>query len=153
MDAATLHEREAAWLAEGFHPWPEDGRFASGGFVPANARIFVREESRPEGAPQLRFRVQVEARHCNGSGRAHGGFIATLADVWLAYSLARQLPTAARFVTTSLQIDYLRAVHPGDQLESAIDWLKPGARLGHAAGRILAGDKAVAAMRGVFAML
>lgn len=135
--------REAIWLEQGYRPWP-----AAGGFLPANARLFHREDG-----PHLRFRVELGPAHCNGSGRVHGGFIATLADVWLAYSLARQLPAAARFVTTSLQIDYLRAVHPGDQLESAIDWLKPGARLGHAAGRILAGDKAVAAMRGVFAML
>lgn len=141
MDAMSPDERE--WLAQGYTPSP-----AAGPFVPAIARIFQRHE----GA-QRRFRVEVTAQHCNGGGRGHGGFIATLADVWLAAALADQLAPAVRFVTASLQVDFLEAVRPGDCLESEIDWLRPGSRLCHASGRICAGGRPVAAMRGQFAIL
>jgi uncharacterized protein (TIGR00369 family) len=141
MDAMSPVER--GWLAHGYTRSP-----AAGPFVPAIARIFQRQE----GA-QRRFRVEVTAQHCNGGGRGHGGFIAMLADVWLAAALADQLAPAARFVTASLQVDFLEAVRPGDCLESAIDWLRPGSRLCQASGRICAGGRVVAAMRGVFAIL
>lgn len=141
MDAMSPVERE--WLAHGYTRSP-----AAGPFVPAIARIFQRHE----GA-QRRFRVEVTAQHCNGGGRGHGGFIATLADVWLAAALADQLASAARFVTASLQVDFLEAVRPGDCLESEIDWVRPGSRLCYASGRICAGGRPVAAMRGVFAIL
>jgi uncharacterized protein (TIGR00369 family) len=141
MDAMSPVERE--WLAQGYTPSP-----AAGPFVPAIACIFQRHE----GA-QRRFRVEVTAQHCNGGGRGHGGFIATLADVWLAAALADQLAPATRFVTASLQVDFLEAVRPGDCLESETDWVRPGSRLCHASGRICAGGRPVAAMRGVFAIL
>jgi uncharacterized protein (TIGR00369 family) len=141
MDAMSPVERE--WLAQGYAPWS-----AGGPFVPAIARIFQRQD----GA-QRRFRIEVTAQHCNGGGRGHGGFIAMLADVWLASALAAQLAPAARFVTASLQVDFLEAVRPGDCLESEIDWFRPGSRLCHASGRICSGGRPVAAMRGVFAIL
>ncbi|WP_374474502.1 PaaI family thioesterase [Zoogloea sp.] len=136
--------REAIWLEQGYRPWP-----AAGGFLPANARLFHRED----GA-HLRFRVELGPAHCNGSGRVHGGFIATLADVWLGYNLARRLAPEVRFVTASLQVDYLGAVAAGDWLESEIDWVRTGGKLNHAAGRIRSGDgRLVTAMRASFVSL
>ena len=142
-DGQQAGRRESAWLAEGFAPWP-----ARGAFIPANARLFHRAD--PD---QLRFRIELEARHCNGTGRVHGGFIATLADVWLASNLARRLPPEACFVTASLNVDFLQAVRAGEWLESRIDWVRPGARLGHVEGRIYTEGTPVAAMRGIFAIL
>jgi len=89
-----------------------------------------------------------------GRGRPAQGFIATLADVWLAGNLARRLPPEACFVTASLQVDYLGAVAAGDWLESEVDWVRVGGQLCHAAGRIRAGDgRLVTAMRGSFVRL
>ncbi len=136
--------REAIWLEQGYRPCP-----TKGGFLPANARLFHLED----GA-HLRFRVELGPAHCNGSGRVHGGFIATLADVWLGYNLARRLAPEVRFVTASLQVDYLGAVAAGDWLESEIDWVRTGGKLNHAAGRIRSGDgRLVTAMRASFVSL
>ncbi len=136
-------EREVAWRREGFVPWPAAGRF-----VPALVRIFYREAG--EG---LVFRAVVGPEHCNGHGIAHGGFLATLADIWLGYNLARRLPAEARFATANLGVDYLRPVAPGACLESVIDRVRTGSRLCHAAGAIVAAGESVAAMRGTFCRL
>ncbi len=134
--------REAQWLHEGFRAWPSTGRFA-----PAVARMFFR----PDGG-HLIFRVEVVPDHCNGYDTAHGGFISTLADIWLAANVAHRLPKEARFATASLHVDFLRSTTAGDWLESEIDRIKLGSRLCHASGAILCNGKPVAAMRAVFAI-
>ncbi|MHB8623198.1 MAG: PaaI family thioesterase [Sulfuricaulis sp.] len=136
----TLEEQ---WLSEGFSIWPTPGRF-----VLSLARIFFK----PNGE-HLTFRVIVTAGHCNGLDIAHGGFISTLADSWLACNVAHLLPEETRFVTASLSVDFLRPVKAGAWLESEIDRIKLGSRLCHASGAILSDGQPIAAMRAVFAVL
>jgi len=107
---------------------------------------------RPDGK-HLAFRVEVRPEHCNGYSTAHGGFIATLADIWLAYNVIHLLPKTVRIVTASLSVDYLAAAEAGDALESHIDRVRIGARLCHASGAILCSGHPVAAMRATFAVL
>ncbi len=138
-----LTSMETRWLAEGFVECPMPGHF-----VPAMMPVLCRQEG-----GYFCFRVEVRPQHCNGYGTAHGGFIATLADIWLAYNVFRQLPKGSRIVTSSLAVDYLAPVRAGDCLESQMDRVKIGSRLCHASGAILQDGKAVAAMRATFAVI
>jgi uncharacterized protein (TIGR00369 family) len=134
---------EQAWLAEGFQPSPMHGPFV---------RDLVRLFARPDGE-QLRFRLEIRPEHCNGYATAHGGFIATLADIWLAYNVYHRLPRGARIVTANLSVDYLAPAAAGDWLESEIDRVRVGSRLCHASGAIHNTGKPVAAMRATFVLL
>lgn len=139
----TQSDLEAQWLREGFTVRPTHG-----GFLSSIAQIFCK----PVG-DDLVFRVVITSAHCNGFEIAHGGFISTLADSWLAYNVAHRLPKATRFVTANLSIDFLKPTRPGDWLESAIDRVKLGATLCHLSGALLADGQPVAAMRATFALL
>jgi len=134
---------EQQWLREGFTVWPTAGRF-----MPSLARIFFK----PQGQ-HLIFRVEIGPNHCNGFNIVHGGFTSAMADSWLACNVAHLLPKETRFVTASLNVDFLRPVKAGAWLESEIDRIKLGSRLCHAAGAILSGDQPIAAMRAVFAII
>jgi uncharacterized protein (TIGR00369 family) len=136
-------ELQEQWLREGFSVWPMAGRF-----VPALAQVFFK----PDGE-YLTFRVEVVPDHCNGFSVVHGGFISTMADIWLGYNVAHHLPKETRFATANLSVDFLHPVKAGAWLESAIDRIKLGSYLCHASGAILSDGRPVAAMRAVFAIL
>jgi len=138
-----MADKAPALPPEGFSVWPSKGPF-----VPSFATIFFRADGE-----RLIFGLKVQPLHCNAGGIAHGGFIATLADVWLGNSVAHRMPESARFVTSSLSVDYLKPVHPGTWIESTIDRIKIGTRLCHASGAILGDGEPVAAMRATFALL
>jgi uncharacterized protein (TIGR00369 family) len=134
---------EDRWIEAGFSAWPMHGSF-----VPPLATIWARFEG-----TQIRFRVVVRDTHLNGFDRVHGGFLSTMADIWLGYNVAHRLPTDARIVTSSLAVDYLRAGHAGSFLESAIDRIRIGRNVCHASGAILCEGELVATMRGSFHVL
>lgn len=100
--------------------------------MPAFARVFYK----PNGK-HLTFRVEVLPDHCNGFDILHGGFISTMADIWLGYNVVHLLLKDARFATSSLSVEFLRAVRPGQWLESETDRINLGPRLCHASGAIL----------------
>ena len=134
---------EQQWLGEGFSIWPVAGRF-----VPSLARIFCKPDDK-----HLSFRVEIVPDHCDGFGILHGGFMSTMADIWLAYNVARLLPKETRIATASLSVDFLISVETGHWLESEIDRIKLGSRLCHASCAILSNGRPVAAMRDLFAVL
>lgn len=134
---------EEQWQQQGFIVWPTAGRF-----IPRLTRMFYKPQ-----AEHLVFRVEVSPDHCNGFNIAHGGFISTMADSWLACNVAHLLPPQTRFVTASLSVDFLHPVKAGAWIESEIDRIKLGSRLCHASGAILSDDRPVAAMRAVFAII
>lgn len=117
-------------------------------FVPSFATIWARFEG-----SRIRFRVAVRDAHLNGFNLVHGGFLSTMADIWLGYNVAHRLPTDARIVTSSLTVDYLRPAHAGTCLESEIDRIRIGRNVCHASGAILSEGKLTATMRGSFHVL
>lgn len=129
------------WVHEGFTLWPMAGRF-----VPRIAPVYFVERSE-----ELVFRVELTADHCNGAGIVHGGFLSTMADIWLGYNLARRLEHEARFATASLTVDYLRPATAGQWLESSIDRVKTGSLMCFASGVIMVDQQPVVAMRASFA--
>lgn len=128
---------------EGFSIWPTKSEF-----VRSFATIWYKRSGK-----QLTFRIQVQPIHCNSGGIAHGGFLSTLADIWLANNVGVQLPESARFVTSNLSVDFLKPAASGDWLESSIDRVKIGTRLCYASGAILGDGEPVAAMHATFALL
>lgn len=134
---------QQAWGVEGYSLWPNPSPFVKG-----LGPLFVR----PQGE-HLAFRIRIRPEHANSGGHAHGGFISTLADIWLGYNVNHLLPKAARFVTSNLSISFLRIGALGQILDSQIDRIKIGSKLHHASGVILCDGKDVAAMSATFAAL
>ncbi|MDO9706900.1 PaaI family thioesterase [Paracraurococcus lichenis] len=100
--------------------------------------------------------VRVAHRHSNSMGGAHGGFIATLADLALvhAVAVAREkagLPRAA-LATVTLSVDYLGRPREGCWLEVQARVTRLGRSMAFAEGSMLADGKPVARVSAVFAM-
>lgn len=142
-ETGLLTSIEAKWAKEGFSIWPMKGSFVAG-----FATIWFKKTS-----DMPVFRTVVTRQHLNGFGAVHGGFLSTLADIWLGYSVAMRLPESARFVTSSLTMDFLRPAGEGCWLQSHVDRIRIGRRLCHASGAILIGSIPVAAARATFAVL
>ena len=138
-----IQSDEELWKMEGYSLWPNPSPFVKG-----LGSMFVR----PEG-PHLAFRIRISADHANSGNHAHGGFLSTLADIWLGYNVNHLLPKAARFVTSNLNVSFLRIGAIGQVLDSQIDRIKIGSKLHHASGVILCDGKDVAAMSATFAAL
>jgi acyl-coenzyme A thioesterase 13 len=61
--------------------------------------------------------LRIDSRHANSSGYAHGGLIATLADIALTHAVLRRSGPEFLIVTVSLNLDYAGAAHPADWIE------------------------------------
>ena len=94
--------------------------------------------------------LRVDTRHTNASGTAHGGLIATLADIALGYVTASSQQPPLRMTTTSLGLDYVGAAKPGDWLEAQVTIIKVGGRLAFANALITADGAPVASTRATF---
>lgn len=63
------------------------------------------------------FGLHVRPKHGNRHGSGHGGFLATLADTFMAAFILHQRPEIAKMWTTQLTLDYRRPVPMGAWLE------------------------------------
>ncbi len=144
MGVEQLTQREQSWQAEGFCLWP----MKPGTFIPSFAKVWVLTTGDTH-----HFKVEVDDCHLNGSDNLHGGFLSTMADIWLGYNVALRMPRDARIVTSSLTIDFLRAVKKGAWLRSEIDRVRLGKRSCFASGAIFFDEDLVATMRASFSVL
>lgn len=101
--------------------------------------------------------VRVLPRHCNSAGAAHGGFIASLADLGLIHAVATArraegLPRVP-LTTVSLSVDYIGPAAAGAWLELAASVSRLGRNLCFAEGAMVADGRRVARVSGVFAVL
>jgi acyl-coenzyme A thioesterase 13 len=80
----------------------------------------------------LEFALQIDERHINARGFAHGGVLAALADVALGYTAAMEQDPPARLITASLTIDFAGAVRDGDLLIATVDVQRVGKRMAFA---------------------
>ncbi|GAB3300961.1 hotdog fold thioesterase [Epidermidibacterium keratini] len=102
---------------------------------------------------RLLIGVLVREEHLNGKGSAHGGLIATLADISLGYVTgASQTPRPA-MVTTAMQLTYVSSAAPGDYLESEVRVVKVGSRIAIADATIRVESKVVATASATFTVL
>ncbi|MCP3178069.1 MAG: PaaI family thioesterase [Desulfuromonadales bacterium] len=73
------------------------------------------------------MRVTVDERHLNYYGGAHGGLIATLVDT-VCFFPAPLLPAGLAVTTSNLNVNYLRAVQPGETLVARSEIVHLGRR-------------------------
>jgi uncharacterized protein (TIGR00369 family) len=97
--------------------------------------------------------IRILDKHANNSGLAHGGLLATLADVSLGYVTASSHTPPLRMTTTGLSIDFMSAVKIGDWVESHVSILKTGSRLAFANANICVNGQTVASARAVFSII
>lgn len=140
MDAPNMPEgpQPAGFQPAGFSP----------GFLDHGGPYFLK--AMPDGPAHIGLRV--EAHHINYADTAHGGVIATLADVALSYAVYdAQRPRLAPS-TITLTTNYCGPARLGDWLEAKVQIDRLGGRTAYTSGRITCGDALVATMTGVFAV-
>ncbi|HXT05802.1 MAG TPA: PaaI family thioesterase [Roseiarcus sp.] len=93
-------------------------------FAAAFGPIYVKREDE-----RVRYGFRVEARHLNFREVAHGGAIATFADMQLAALMRSGLLAPKQSPTISLSIDYLAPARLGDWVEGEIVLVKRTGRL------------------------
>ena len=119
---------------EDFEPWPRSSPFADH----AGPLLFRRTD---EG---LEFAVRVEERHTNARGTAHGGMLATLADLSLGYAAAFSTDPPTRLQTVNINLDLLSPANLGDLVVATPRVLRIGRRLAHVEATMAVGDRIVA---------
>ena len=94
--------------------------------------------------------LPLDERHMNLRTMAHGGVLATLADVTLSFTLVTSDPALQAVSTVSLTTDYLGAAKLGAWVEGSGSIDRAGGNLAFAHGKITADGDVVATMSGVF---
>jgi acyl-coenzyme A thioesterase 13 len=62
--------------------------------------------------------LRIEPRHANSGGYAHGGLIATLADIALTHVILRRSGPEFLIVTVSINLDFTGVARLGDLVEA-----------------------------------
>jgi uncharacterized protein (TIGR00369 family) len=79
-------------------------------------RRAAKTADRADNPPPV-FGLHVRPKHANRHGTGHGGFLATLADTFMAAFILHQRPEVGKMWTTQLTLDYRRPVPLGAWLE------------------------------------
>jgi acyl-coenzyme A thioesterase PaaI-like protein len=87
------------------------------------------------------FALRVESRHLNAIGVAHGGFLATVADVALYRGFA--LEDSHRGITVSLNFSFVGVARMGDWLEIDVNVQRRGTTLAFVNCDLRVGDAPV----------
>lgn len=125
---------------EGFHLYPETSPF-----LERVGPLFLKMEGMK---PIIGLRIG--AHHCNNKNTAHGGLIATLADISLGKTAGWSQEPRVPLLTTSLTIDYLGAARLDDWIEAETDFNRVGSDIAFANCYIMSGDRHLARASGVY---
>lgn len=108
------------------------------------------------GADALRLGLRVRRRHCNTAGMAHGGLVASLADLGLIHAVGvareRQGQQKVPMTTVSLSLDYLGPAPEGCWLEIRAEVTRLGGSIAFVEGVMTADGARVGRASGVFSM-
>ena len=132
----------AGQVPEGFVARP-----AGGPFLEPIGPIFRRPEE--AGA---RFGIRIERRHCNNQSVAHGGMLATFADIVLGIGGAGQGGPPRHFLALSLGAGYPAPTPLRARLGRHPPLLRRTSRMMFVEGRFLADGVAVLRASGVFTL-
>ena len=130
-------------IPEGFSIYPENSPF-----IDLLGPLYVRMEGRQ---PILGMRIA--EYHCNNKGTAHGGLMATLADLSLGKTAGWSVEPRIPLLTASLTIDYLSAARLGDWVEAVTDFHRVGKDLAFGNCFISSGDKHLVRANGVYKVI
>ena len=130
-----------AVIPEGFAPFK-----LSMGFLEANGPLYGKWEEE-----RLLLGFRVETRHCNPGQVAHGGMLATFADMLLPIASRFQSKADMGFLpTVSLTCDYLAPAPLGAWVEGRADAVKITRNLLFAQGMATADGEPVLRANGIF---
>ncbi|GAB2458722.1 PaaI family thioesterase [Jatrophihabitans fulvus] len=104
-----------------------------------------------DGAAKPTFWLEVTEQHANTMGSAHGGFLATLADVAAARGAHLVAADGRTFRTVSLTMDFLVPAPPGRWVQAVTTVDRIGRRTAFATCRISSGAELVARASAVLA--
>ncbi|GAA0486340.1 PaaI family thioesterase [Parasphingorhabdus litoris] len=130
-------------IPEGFQP----ATFSSG-FLDVAGPYFTRNE-----ADHIAVGIRITDGHLNGISVAHGGVLTTLADVALSYQLFVSEKPRLPIATINLSTNFLSGAKLGDWVVAHAHIDRKGKRTAYCHGEIVAGDRLLMTMTGVFALL
>lgn len=130
-------------IPEGF----ERARF-SPGFLDHGGPYFLKAQA---DGPSI-FGMRVCGHHINYQIAAHGGVIATYADVALSHAIYDLERPRLAPSTINLAVSFLAGTKLGDWLEAYVQIDRIGGRTAYSSGRILCEGTPIATMAGVFAI-
>jgi acyl-coenzyme A thioesterase 13 len=136
-------EAEGLPLPDGFVP----ARF-SRGFLDVSGPYYLKREA---GSTIIGCRMTEQ--HMNYVGVAHGGVLATFADVALSFALYDSSETKMPVSTVSMTTNFLGAAKLGDWVEAIASIDRIGKNLAYAHGSIRSGDRMLMTMSGVFSII
>jgi uncharacterized protein (TIGR00369 family) len=94
----------------------------------------------------------IRPHHINYQDAAHGGVIATFADVALSHAVHDAERPRLAPATVTLTVNYLSGARLGDWLEARVRIDRLGGRTAYCSGAVRRGDEVLATMSGVFAI-
>lgn len=127
------------------------------GFVPANFSPGFLDHSGPyylkegQGAPIVGIRIM--SQHMNYIGSAHGGVLATLADVALSLAVYVSEEPRLPVSTVNMATNFLSAARLGEWIEAVGTIDRVGKTLAHAHGSIRCADRTLMTMSAVFKII
>lgn len=105
----------------------------------------------PVGGDGFRRGLRIAEKHANRRGIAHGGLLASFADMLLGEMISRSGNGPA--VTARLSSDFISPALLGDWLEGEARLVRAGGSLVFADGRLQVGKRTVLTVSGVFARI
>jgi uncharacterized protein (TIGR00369 family) len=97
--------------------------------------------------------LQLADHHANYRDAAHGGVLATLADVALSYQAYASEEPPVPVVTSSMTVNYLSPAIIGHWIVADAGIDRIGGRQAHVSGKIYDGETILATMSGVFTLM
>lgn len=97
--------------------------------------------------------IRLLDKHTNVWGRAHGGFLVTMADSAMGYNLTYATTPQQSLVTVSLTSEFLQSPKPGDWIEAHVCINKIGKRLSFSECKLMVENKVIFKASGVFAVI
>ncbi|HIF46621.1 MAG TPA: PaaI family thioesterase [Candidatus Poseidoniales archaeon] len=88
------------------------------------------------GSGKASVTLDIESRHCNKGGVAHGGLYTMMLDMALGGGLVSILPVNEWCATTQLNTSFISAARPGEKISARGHVVKRGRNVAHLAGEI-----------------
>ena len=121
-----------------------------GGFVGHIGPVY--EKILPDdGGAHLAIRVL--DHHVNPAGMVHGGMMATLMDVGIAYNASNADGSGTFFVTMGLSLNYLASARLGDWIETRAHVSRRGRTVLYGTGEIWCGERLLMTGSGIYTPL
>jgi len=132
----------AAAPPPGYQPFGRHGAFAQ-----RIGPFFLR----PDGDGGWRYALQLDRRHLNPNGIAHGGALYSFADQFLGHAIVHRLHRMC--ATVKLKVEFLSAARPGHLVEGDCDIVRASRTMAFVRARVRSGGTLLMTADGTFKLL